>query len=358
MERIAVPSRVLVVVLRRLGDVLLTTPLIRSIKRAFPDAAVDALVFAGTEGIVTGNPDLAEVITMPARPSKRESLALGRRLWRRYDLAVSTQTGDRPTLFAWAAGRTSVGPVEGEKIGARVKALLLDRTATTDRNRHRVEDVLALTQALGIAPVREIVAPSGALRPEHRPDGAYAVIHAEPMFRYKQWTQDGWRALAAALAQRGLTVVATGAPSDRDALDDLWRTPPEVLRRDGVLAWPELASLISGAQVYVGPDTSVTHLAAATGTPTVALFGPTDPRLWGPWPAQGLDQPWTGAGTIQRRGNVWLVQNPLPCLPCQQEGCLRRIDSHSVCLDELTADQVLRAVDEALAVRSSLARSG
>jgi heptosyltransferase-3 len=269
---------------------------------------------------------------------------------------VSTQTGDRPTLFAWAAGRISVGPVEDGKMGARVKAFLLDRTATTDRNRHRVEDVLALTQALGIAPVREIVAPAGALRPEHRPAGAYAVIHAAPMFRYKQWTQDGWRALAAALAQRGLTVAATGAPSDRDFLDALWHTQPEVRRLDGVLAWPELVSLIGGAQVYVGPDTSVTHLAAATGTPTVALFGPTDPRLWGPWPAQGLDQPWAAAGTIQRRRNVWLVQNPFPCLPCQQEGCLGRIESYSICLDQLTADQVLQAVDQALA--PSLARSG
>ena len=49
------------------------------------------------------------------------------------------------------------------------------------------------------------------------------------------------------------------------------------------------------------------------------------------------------------RGNVWLVQNPLPCLPCQQEGCLRRLDSYSQCLDELTVRRVLDAVDQALA---------
>src|SRR5262249_56215915 len=103
--------------------------------------------------------------------------------------------------------------------------------------------------------------------------------------------------------------------------------------------------------VFIGPDTSVTHLAAASGCPTVALFGPTDPRLWGPWPAAGLAQPWVAAGTIQRRGNVWLVQNPLPCLPCQEEGCERRLDSHSRCLDELSAVQVLVAVDRALAMR-------
>ena len=65
-----------------------------------------------------------------------------------------------------------------------------------------------------------------------------------------------------------------------------------------------------------------------------------------------------GAGTIQRRRNVWLVQNPLPCLPCQNEGCLRRIDSYSQCLDELPVSQVLAAVDEALAVRTQPVATG
>jgi heptosyltransferase-3 len=57
---------------------------------------------------------------------------------------------------------------------------------------------------------------------------------------------------------------------------------------------------------------------------------------------------WDAAGTIQRRGNVFLVQNPLPCLPCQNEGCDRHIASFSRCLDELTSAQVLQAVDQAL----------
>ncbi len=111
--------------------------------------------------------------------------------------------------------------------------------------------------------------------------------------------------------------------------------------------------MIGAARVYIGPDTAITHLAAATGTQTVALFGPTDPRIWGPWPAGGLDRPWAPAGTIQNRSNVWLVQNPLPCLPCQQEGCERRLDSHSQCLDELSVGQVVSAVDRALAVRQA-----
>ena len=350
MTPLALPAhpRILVVALRRLGDVLLTTPLIRSLKRAFPDAAIEALVFAGTEGILAGNPDLAGVVTMPARPTHGDSIALAYRIWRRYDLAVSTQTGDRPTFFAWAAGRVRAGPVERSGAGAAMKRLLLGRTVVAQEERHRIEEVLNIAAgALGIPAVGELVCPSGPVRRD-LVAGRYAVIHACPMFRYKQWPAQGWRALAAALAERGLAVIATGTREDRRYLDEVWRDHPEVRRFDGVLTWPELAAAIGSAQVYVGPDTSITHLAAATGAPTIALYGPTDPRRWGPWPVGGLTRPWSAAGTIQCRGNVWLVQNPLPCLPCQKEGCERRLDSYSQCLDELSVTQVIAAVDQAL----------
>ena len=349
------PARILVVALRRLGDVLLVTPLIRSLKRAWPDAAIDALVFAGTEGILAGNPDLHAVVTMPPRPGALQTLALLRRLWRRYDLALSTQAGDRPTLFAWAAGRHSAGFVDPERLAVHVKRRALDVAVPVAPMLHRVTEVLRLAQALGIVPVAQVVAPfpSAARAPQDENARPYAVVHVAPKFRYKQWTEQGWGALAAGLVARGLRVMATGGPeaSERNYLDAVWAGRPEVERLDGALSWAPLATLLRDATVYVGPDTAVTHLAAATGAPTVALYGPTDPRLWGPWPVGGVDPPWTAAGTIQRRGNVWLVQNPLPCLPCQQEGCLRRLDSHSQCLDELPVRQVLEAVDAALGRR-------
>jgi heptosyltransferase-3 len=353
----AVPARILVVALRRLGDVLLTTPLIRSLKRAHPDAAIDVLVFAGTEGILAGNPDIACVITMPARSTSAETFAFVRKLWRRYDLAFSTQSGDRPTLFAWAAGRRSVGLVGGDNVASRVKRFALSQPVETVRDTHRVREMLRLAEATGVPAVAEVVAPRGAARPGAAPERPYAVIHAVPMFRYKRWTDAGWRDLAAGLAARGLAVVATGGPgeAERRYLDGVW-SGADVQRCDGVLSWPELAALIGAAAAFVGPDTSVTHLAAATGAPTVALYGPTDPRLWGPWPAGGLDTPWAASGTIQNRRNVWLVQNPQPCLPCQSEGCERRIDSHSRCMDELSVAQVLMAADSALKAAGSGAR--
>jgi heptosyltransferase III len=350
--RLPPKPRVLVVAMRRLGDVLLTTPLIRSVKRAFPGSAVDALVFAGTEGILSGNPDIAAILTAPERPSLRESLALLRRLWRRYDLALSTQTGDRPTFLAWLGGRQSAGPLEPRHLSATVKRVALNRSFTSDRSRHRILDHLHLAELLGIPGIAEVVCPQGDVRPGLVPADPFAVVHAAPKYTYKRWGVDGWRGLAAALRMRGLATIAIGAKADRAYLDEVWDRC-EVTRLDGTLAWPELSALIGASRVYIGPDTAVTHLAAATGAPTVALYGPTDPRIWGPWPARGLDRPWEASGTIQHRGNVWLVQNPLPCLPCQLEGCERRLDSYSRCLDELAADQVVAAVDRALTMRQA-----
>ncbi len=352
MTPLKLPPRpkILVVALRRLGDVLLTTPLIRSLRRAWPDATIDALVFEDTAGILAGNPDLDEIVTMPARPSAAQSLALAARLWRRYALAISTQCGDRPSFFAFVAGRVRVGPVE-DNFNGRLKRFSYWRSVAYAPGVHRVEEILRLADALGIARVAELVAPRAAESPLV-PDGGYAVIHAAPMFRYKQWTGDGWRALATTLTARGLAVVATGGPTqgERDYLDAVWNGDGVSVRRlDGQLSWRELAGLLGKARVYIGPDTSVTHLAAAAGCPTVALYGATDPRLWGPWPVGGLNAAWEAAGTIQCRGNVWLVQNPLPCMPCQLEGCERRLDSYSACLDELSAAEVIAVVEQALA---------
>jgi heptosyltransferase-3 len=369
--------RILVIALRRLGDVLFATALTASLRRAWRDAVIDMLVFDGTAGILAGNPDIDRVVTMPQRSGAWQGMALALRLAKRYDLAISTQSGDRPTLFALIAGRRHVGAVDDGGRGA-LRRRALWRSVGPQPGAHRLDDMLRLADAIGIARVGRLVCPDGvpgtagvppassaALSEEERASrprsqGAvadYAVIHAAPMFQYKRWTVDGWRTVAAKLMARGLKVVATGGPGaeERAFLDGVWGPLPGVERQDGKLSWPQLAHLLAGARLYVGPDTSVTHLAAAAGCPTIALFGPTDPRLWGPVPAGGLDSMWDASGTIQRRSNVWLVQNPLPCLPCQQEGCERHIASFSRCLDALPPARVLEAADAALATPAAIA---
>lgn len=346
----ALPARprILVVSLRRIGDVLLTTPLIRSLRHAWPDAHIDVLVFRATAGILAGNPDINDTLTMTARPGLVESARLTARLWNDYDLGVSTQSGDRPTFFTVIAGRTHVGPVDidGPAVSGALKRLALHRHTPMMENLHRVEQMLRLADLLGIARVPELVCP-GDRPPSFDQGDNFAVVHAAPMFRYKEWTKPGWRALAAGLKERGLDVIAIGGPDENERLylEDVWQGVAPVHQT----GWADTVWLLKRARVYVGPDTSVTHLAAASGCPTVALFGPMDPRVWGPFPVGGLSEPWQASGTIQHRGNVILVQNPLPCVPCTFEGCERRIDSYSTCLDELAPGQVLAAVDKALA---------
>jgi len=340
--------RILVVALRRLGDVLLTTPLVRSLRRAYADARIDMLVFADTASILEGNPDIDGVITCPSRPSTADSIALARAIFRRYDLAITTQAGDRPSFFAIMAGRRRVGVAEDRLIG-RIKSMLLHRHLPMRDDLHRVEETLALAELIGIPPVAEVVPPVARPVPE-APARPYAVLHAAPFFRYKQWRTDGWRAAAQHLSASGLALVATGgpAPEERAYLDAVWEGT-DILRLDGRLKWPQLAGLIAQARVFLGPDTSVTHLAAATGCPTVALFGPTDPRRWAPWPVDGPGRPFATRGTVQRQGNVFVVQNRLPCMPCGLEGCLRHVRSHSLCLDRMPVEDVIRTLDTALA---------
>src|SRR6516164_2965651 len=130
--------RILVITLRRLGDVLLTTPLIRTIWRGFRQATLDMPVFRDTEHILRVNPDIDNVVSMPARPAAGETLSLVRSLWRRYDLAVSTQAGDRPTFFALVAARRRIGLVPHVgKTGAWWKRHAHHIAVTAEPDSHR-----------------------------------------------------------------------------------------------------------------------------------------------------------------------------------------------------------------------------
>lgn len=342
--------RILVVNMRRLGDVLLTTPLLRTLRCGFPKATLDILVFRGSERILGGNPDIDHAVTIPERASPWEMVATIRRVFWQYDLVISTQSGDRPTFFSWLAGRRRVGLVPQEGGGGWWKRRVHHLAVAAEPDSHRVENLFRLTDALNLPRQQSIVCPQGSSAEDIAPRGAYAVLHANPLYRYKRWNDAGWRELARELGNRGLAVVATEGrdPAERAYVDSLWADDPTIIRERGRLDFAGLTALLQGASIYIGPDTSMTHLAAGSGCPTVALYGPTSPRLIGPWPVGGLAEPWAHAGKIQHRGNVWVVQNPLPCLPCEQLGCDRHLDSRSQCLDELGAPQVMSAVDQAL----------
>lgn len=358
----ASPRRALVIAMRYLGDVLLATPIASTVKRLYPDCLVDMLVFRGSESILEGNPDLNAVITTREGAAKRERLAQMRALWRRYDLAVVTSPGTPPVLFGFAAARYRVGFALAEKTSRRWKRALLSRWCIFEPEAPRIEHNDHLARLLGASTAGAVVPPTAGIRPEDWStrlgfdprNEPFAVVHPSPRWRYKRWTDEGWRALVEHLRRRGLRVVVTGAPDDaeRRYLDGLALPAERVLRLDGQLRLAETADLLRLAALYVGPDTSMTHLAAACATPMIAIFGPTDPVIWGPTAGSGERRRYLRVAAAQRQGNVVVVQNPaLPCMPCQREGCERHRESYSECLDTLRPAGVLAAIDALLRER-------
>ena len=198
------PRRILVVATRRIGDVLLTTPLIRSLRQAWPEAKIDALVFAGTEGVLVSNPDINEVITVAPRLNFFPHLRFLRRLWRRYDLALSMMPGDRPTLYARIAGKRCIGLVAaGSK--HRWKKLILSKCILFDNiNTHTVLMNLQVADLLGVPHCHEVVAAWNAqdetivrkTLPFDPDVEAFAVLHVYPMYAYKAWRREAWIELA------------------------------------------------------------------------------------------------------------------------------------------------------------------
>lgn len=350
------PQRVLVVVTRRIGDVLLATPVLRSLKEAWPGAAVDVLVFEGTQGLLAGNPDVHRVLAVPERPRFGVHLKFAASLARRYDLALSLLPGDRPTLYSWIAGKRRVGLLETDRKSRWKRALLHAWVPFDNLETHTVRAHLSLLGAIGIAPQPQV---SASWTPEDERQVAkllaglegvaYAVIHPYPKFRYKMWTEAGWIAVARWLADRGLRIVLTGGPEadERQYVERVAEHMPGALNCAGALSLAGTALVVSKAALYVGPDTAVTHAAAALGVPTVALYGPTNPVKWGPWPAGHVpdSNPWVRTGS-QSLLHVRLVQGAGACVPCGFEGCERHIASTSDCLTGLPAERVIAAIED------------
>ncbi|MDE3207894.1 MAG: glycosyltransferase family 9 protein, partial [Pseudomonadota bacterium] len=142
------PKTILVICMRRLGDVLLATPLLHTLRQAFPHARIDVLIFASTRSIVARNTDIDQILTIEEQPTFWQHLAFLRRIWRQYDWAISTQNGDRPTFYAFVAGRYRIGLAD-ERHPFKQK-LLHKAIPFDDEQTHTVRMNLALAHSLGL----------------------------------------------------------------------------------------------------------------------------------------------------------------------------------------------------------------
>ncbi len=339
------PMTFLIVSLRYIGDVLLSTPLARSIRTAIPEAAIDYLVFEGTEGILAGNPDVRNVHVVRAG-SRRPGDLLAR--WRTYDVSIGVNASDRTAFQLIAGGSMSIGFAD-PRPKDWWKRRFLTHCSTYDPGRHVVELVLGQLRFLGIPPVSEVAIhfsdENAAAAREAAGADDFVLLHPYTRWEYKKWPSAQWAVLSRRIEEDlGTRALFTIAPGEFEA------GIQAEIRKAGVgqdrflsrvLSLPQLAALISLSNAYVGVDTVVTHMAAAVGRPTVAIFGPTPSWRWGPWPnGHPPSTPYGKGGGIQRRGGIVIVQKDWECASCDRMGCDHRPTSTSRCLIELAPEDV------------------
>lgn len=348
--------RILVICTRQIGDVLLTTPLIAAAQRRWPEARIDVLGFAGTLGMLHGNPQVHALIEVQPGSGWRDSLGLIRRLWRRYDLALIAQHTDRAHLYGWIASRLRSGQLPRHGAPWWKRKSLVHAVRVNAADSHAVVEKLKLLAPWQRVESAQVCAPPAAALPaaiEQALRPPYAVVQVPSLVRYKQWPLGHYAELARLLIADGCQVVFSGGPSaaDRHAVAEVVRVveSPSVLNVAGQLDLRQMSGLLRCAALYVGPDTSITHLAAACGTPVVALYGPIDPRFWGPWAGRlPLRTPYRAKAPCQRGATVSLMQADVHCVPCNRAGCANHDDSESLCLHALSPDLVMAEARERL----------
>jgi len=346
--------RILVITPAQLGDVLLCTPLIRAARRRWPTARIDVLGFARTLELLHGNPDVDELIEIPATSGRPAQLLQAWKLRKRYDLALVTRTGDRSHLYGIVCAHTRSALLPAHGPGSFWKRRMAQHGIAPMPSAHQVLQKLQLLGPWVDPPttVSLVPPPAAALPPaiEQRIAHPCVAVHVPSMWHYKQWPLEHFRRVVDALLADDVQVILTGSGSSNDQ-SQIGRlrggdTLPGLLDVSGQLTMPQLRTLLERVDAYMGPDTSVTHLAAAVGVPIVTVFGPTSPQDFGPWPRNHPTvQPWLRRADRQQIGNIVVLQGPdLPdraCVPCNRMGCGNHHASPSHCLEMLEPQRVL-----------------
>ena len=338
-----------------MGDVFLSTSVIHALRVRYPNAQLDALVFRGTESGLLSNPELDNVLSIGERTGLKAHFGFIYQNYQRYDVAISLLPGDRPTLYAWLMGKKSYGTIVNCKQSVWKRWVLHSFVEFDGSGCHTLmmyHDIVAnLLGKHKIAPqIPERLSAGSGYTSEFnswRFKDRYVVMHLTPKFRYKEWPISRWKELIQTCFDHNIGVILSGLlnESELDMLKQLNADDERVLNLLNRVEIDELVLLIDAAGCYIGTDTAVTHMAAATGSPTIAIFGPSSPLVWGPWPVghTGDVAPWAQLGS-QSSGNVTLIQGPGSCVPCLQEGCDRHVNSESDCLAQLGSEQVSQAM--------------
>jgi len=371
-------NSVLVIKLRHIGDVLLTVPSLRAVKETFPGARVSALVNSGTEDVLKGNPLVDEIIVMDRGIKSLSCIArfaseisfLRSVSKRGFDMTVDLTGGDRAAILSFISGakyRIGYKP----KKGFAGKKLLYTHLAEPDSTIHTVLQNFGVVNQFGIntsdlsvdfhfsdedrAFVQKVLQ-------EHRISRDAIIIHVHPTSRwlFKCWTDEYIAGIIQWLLDRGNVVAVTTSP-DRKEVEKAGGILGLVSRRSGLIdlrgktTIKQLGALSEASSLFFGVDSAPMHIAAAVGTPTVALFGPSGAFHWGPWDNRisrlesGIlnhGTPYGRRNGIQSFGVNTVIQRDWDCVPCGQDGC--NGTKMSRCLYDIRPEEIVSVIEEKL----------
>ncbi len=330
---------ILVIMLRYLGDVLLATPVLRVLREWFPEARITMAVNSGTEDILRCNPDVNEVFVVTRRRLLSELRFLRDVRGRGFDCVIDLTDGDRSALVARATG----APIRvGFNDEHRWRGLMYTSVVRSDvKGRHRIERNLATLRTIGIEAkcqslvlhvsdrdedeadriLREAgVQPSDTMRRER-----LVMLHPGARYWFKAWPPERFAELADRLTVAlNCRVLIGGDAGDRDVAEKIRiraRTRPVSLAGRTTLL--QFAATLKQCTLLVSNDNGPMHMAAAQGVPVVALFGPSDPSIWGP-----------------RGGKVEVLYKGLDCRQCFHPTCER---GEANCMKQISVNEVYTA---------------
>ena len=344
--------KILIVKLSAIGDVLHTLPALTALRRHYPNARIDWLVEDGAADLIRGHEALNTVLVWRRREFV-ELLRAGKLLaatgfflslvrelrHTQYDLIIDFQALLKSSLWIFLSrARRKAGFGRGMEHSENAHLFLNERVPAVSMEIHALDRGLRLLQALGIpcsqvfydlpigrkdeGAAEQLLVESGV-----RLDRPFVAINPVAKWPTKLWPSERFRELADRLVKDGNQVVFTGSKEDQSFIDQIAGFPASrAARLDGRTSLKVLASVYRFASVVVTTDTGPMHLAAAVGTPVVALFGPTAPWRTGPY----------GAGHVVLRAGV-------SCSPCFSKSCKTTELEPMACMNRITVEQVVDA---------------
>lgn len=338
-------ERILVLRYRFIGDTILAVPFLRNLRRAYPDAKIDVLVGPESGNVLDGCPYVDELIEFDTTRFHKYDRGRGARrsFWsyvsflrrRRYDTAFILKRSFSSAALAFLIGcRHRIGyDTEGRR-------LLLTTPVPFDPGRHEVESLLDVLRAACL-PVEDNYLEAfiseaetqlvKKMVPALKEPGRKVIFHAAAAHPDKMYPLENWADLIAKMVvKHKVTPYFVGSGQDVLLYEKLLElSQVKGVNLAGVLSLRQTMALLSQMDLAICTDSGPAHLAAAVGTPTLALFGPTDPERWRPWGWQ----------------HAALFDEKLECRPCHY----KKTCEDRPCLTALAPERVMAAAEQLMA---------